>query len=115
MALAWFERPPTKPGFAKSLAMMTWTSPLRRGKGNKGPHHLVSPRDGLRGRTAGDAARRPRAALRCYRGGVSSCAFCAIAAGEKDQPVVAADEHTVAFLDVRPVFKGHVLVIPRVH
>jgi histidine triad (HIT) family protein len=47
---------------------------------------------------------------------VSNCVFCAIAAGEKtDQPVVAADEHTVAFLDVRPVFKGHVLVIPRLH
>ena len=28
---------------------------------------------------------------------------------------MAADEHTVAFLDVRPVFKGHVLVIPRLH
>jgi histidine triad (HIT) family protein len=26
-----------------------------------------------------------------------------------------ADEHTVAFLDARPVFKGHVLVIPREH
>jgi len=43
------------------------------------------------------------------------CAFCAIAAGEKDQPVIAADEHTVAFLDGRPVFKGHVLVVPRRH
>jgi hypothetical protein len=31
---------------------------------------------------------------------VSSCTFCAIAAGHKtDQPVVAADEHTVALLD----------------
>ena len=28
---------------------------------------------------------------------------------------MAADEHTVAFLDARPVFKGHVLVIPRLH
>ena len=47
---------------------------------------------------------------------MSSCVFCAIAAGEKtDQPIVAADEHTVAFLDARPVFKGHVLVIPRLH
>lgn len=44
---------------------------------------------------------------------MSSCVFCAVAAGEKtDQPIVAADEHTVAFLDARPVFKGHVLVIP---
>lgn len=47
---------------------------------------------------------------------MSSCVFCAIAAREKpNQPIVAADEHTVAFLDARPVFKGHVLVIPRLH
>lgn len=32
-----------------------------------------------------------------------------------DQPIVAAGEHTVAFLDARPVFKGYVLVIPRLH
>ncbi len=47
--------------------------------------------------------------------GVSDCVFCAIATGDKAQPVVMADEHTVAFLDARPVFKGHVLVIPRLH
>jgi histidine triad (HIT) family protein len=29
--------------------------------------------------------------------------------------MILADEHTVAFLDARPVFKGHVLVIPREH
>jgi histidine triad (HIT) family protein len=46
---------------------------------------------------------------------VTGCAFCAIAAGDKNQPVIAADEHAVAFLDIRPVFKGHVLVIPRAH
>ena len=57
----------------------------------------------------------PPKCARRYRAGVIDCAFCAIAAGEKDQPVIAADEHTVAFLDTRPVFKGHVLVIPRVH
>ena len=55
------------------------------------------------------------AARRGYRVGVSDCVFCAIAAGDKAQPVVLADEHTVAFLDARPVFKGHVLVIPRRH
>ena len=46
---------------------------------------------------------------------MSDCVFCAIATGDKAQPVVMADEHTVAFLDARPVFKGHVLVIPRLH
>jgi histidine triad (HIT) family protein len=29
--------------------------------------------------------------------------------------VVLADEEVVAFLDARPVFKGHVLVVPREH
>jgi len=46
---------------------------------------------------------------------VDDCPFCAIAAGNEIQHVVAADELTVAFLDVRPAFKGHVLVIPRTH
>ena len=43
------------------------------------------------------------------------CLFCGIVAGEAPAAVVHADEQTVAFLDVRPVFEGHVLVVPRVH
>ena len=43
------------------------------------------------------------------------CTFCAIAAGGTSAHVILTDEHTVAFLDARPVFKGHVLVIPREH
>jgi histidine triad (HIT) family protein len=46
---------------------------------------------------------------------VSDCVFCAIAAGEVAAHIVLADEQTVAFLDARPLFKGHVLVIPREH
>jgi histidine triad (HIT) family protein len=46
---------------------------------------------------------------------MTDCLFCAIAAGSGSQPVVAADERTVTFLDARPAFKGHVLVIPRGH
>ena len=46
---------------------------------------------------------------------MASCVFCAIASGDRPAPVVFADEYTVAFLDARPVFKGHVLVIPRAH
>ena len=46
---------------------------------------------------------------------VDDCPFCAIAAGDKLQHVVAADDLTMAFLDIRPAFKGHVLVIPRTH
>jgi histidine triad (HIT) family protein len=43
------------------------------------------------------------------------CLFCFIAAGAKPAFVVHADDEVVAFLDIRPVFKGHVLVIPREH
>ena len=41
--------------------------------------------------------------------------FCDIAAGLVPAHLVLADEHVVAFLDSRPVFKGHVLVAPRDH
>jgi histidine triad (HIT) family protein len=45
-----------------------------------------------------------------------ACQFCAIAAGESGgDTVVYADPDVVAFLDHRPVFKGHTLVIPRQH
>ncbi|MFD8557346.1 HIT family protein [Streptosporangium canum] len=43
------------------------------------------------------------------------CSFCAIGAGEQPGHVVLSDEVAVAFLDTRPVFKGHVLVAPRAH
>jgi len=46
---------------------------------------------------------------------VTDCVFCAIASGEVPAEIVLADETFVAFLDRRPVFKGHVLVIPREH
>lgn len=43
------------------------------------------------------------------------CLFCAIAAGSVAAEVVLETEHTVAFLDHRPVFKGHTLLVPRDH
>jgi histidine triad (HIT) family protein len=43
------------------------------------------------------------------------CLFCAIVAGTVPAHMVAADDDTVAFLDLRPVFKGHTLVVPRRH
>jgi histidine triad (HIT) family protein len=43
------------------------------------------------------------------------CLFCAIAAGTAPAHVVLDTPDVVAFLDHRPVFKGHVLVIPREH
>jgi histidine triad (HIT) family protein len=47
--------------------------------------------------------------------GVTGCVFCAIVAGSVPAFQVAAVEAAVAFLDARPVFKGHVLVVPRTH
>ncbi|WP_432557493.1 HIT family protein [Granulicoccus sp. GXG6511] len=40
---------------------------------------------------------------------------CSIAAGEADAEVVLRNDHVIAFLDHRPVFKGHVLVCPLPH
>lgn len=45
----------------------------------------------------------------------AGCIFCAIAAGELEAEIVLEDERVVAFLDHRPLFPGHVLVIPRAH
>jgi len=45
----------------------------------------------------------------------TACVFCAIVAGELPACVVAETEHTVAFLDQRPLFPGHTLVVPRRH
>jgi len=45
----------------------------------------------------------------------AGCVFCAIVAGEHDAVVVAETADTLAFLDRSPLFKGHTLVVPRVH
>jgi histidine triad (HIT) family protein len=46
---------------------------------------------------------------------VEGCVFCAIVAGETPADLVVDDDDFVAFLDQRPVFKGHVLLVPRPH
>ena len=43
------------------------------------------------------------------------CLFCRIAAGETAAHTVLETDELVAFLDHRPVFKGHVLLVPREH
>jgi len=44
------------------------------------------------------------------------CAFCRIAAGEEDAASIVLEEpHAVAFLDHRPLFPGHCLLVPREH
>lgn len=44
-----------------------------------------------------------------------TCVFCRIVAGDEAAHTVLDDGHVVAFLDVRPLFHGHVLVVPRLH
>jgi histidine triad (HIT) family protein len=41
--------------------------------------------------------------------------ICQIVGGELEAAVVARDDQVIAFLDHRPVFKGHVLVAPTRH
>ena len=43
------------------------------------------------------------------------CPFCAIVAGEAEASVVLRTPHATAFLDARPLFKGHTLVVPTAH
>jgi histidine triad (HIT) family protein len=44
-----------------------------------------------------------------------TCVFCAIASGEAPAHRVLDEGSCVAFLDARPLFPGHVLVVPRAH
>lgn len=44
-----------------------------------------------------------------------SCRFCAIIRGEQPAQIVFEDRWSVAFLDRRPLFPGHTLLVPRDH
>lgn len=46
---------------------------------------------------------------------MADCVFCSIVAGETPADVVLDEPELVAFLDRRPVFKGHLLLVPRAH
>ena len=43
------------------------------------------------------------------------CTFCQIVSGELHAHVVHDDETFLAFLDIRPVFPGHTLLVPKAH
>jgi histidine triad (HIT) family protein len=47
--------------------------------------------------------------------GPGSCKFCQIVAGEIASHVVFEDDRSIAFLDNRPLFAGHSLLVPREH
>ncbi len=44
-----------------------------------------------------------------------ACVFCRIVAGDAAAHVVLDDDVALAFLDTRPLFPGHTLLVPRVH
>jgi histidine triad (HIT) family protein len=46
---------------------------------------------------------------------MSSCIFCEIVAGSRPAYPVLDEEHCLAFLDQRPLFPGHCLLIPKKH
>jgi histidine triad (HIT) family protein len=46
---------------------------------------------------------------------MAACAFCSIVAGETSAFVVLDDDVSMGFLDTRPLFPGHVLLVPRDH
>jgi histidine triad (HIT) family protein len=46
---------------------------------------------------------------------MADCAFCAILRGDAPATFVHQDDLVVAFMDIRPVQPGHVLVVPRTH
>lgn len=74
--------------------------------------------------TAAPSEIRPQCPLgrRCLLGDLgcpvkasAGCTFCAIIAGGIGAEIVMENDDFVAFLDSRPVFRGHTLVVPRDH
>jgi histidine triad (HIT) family protein len=43
------------------------------------------------------------------------CLFCKIVAGQVPSTRVREDERTIAFMDINPATRGHVLIVPREH
>lgn len=46
---------------------------------------------------------------------MSSCVFCDIVDGSAPARLVYTDDDVVGFLDIRPVTRGHTLLVPRAH
>ena len=45
----------------------------------------------------------------------ATCAFCAIISGAEKAVTVLETERLIAFLDYRPLFHGHTLLVPKLH
>ncbi|MCD5384427.1 MAG: HIT family protein [Candidatus Pacebacteria bacterium] len=46
---------------------------------------------------------------------MNDCIFCKIGAGEIEVNKVYEDDYSMAFLDIKPIREGHLLVIPKRH
>ena len=44
-----------------------------------------------------------------------NCIFCKIIGGEETVSIIYEDEEIIAFLDIQPLYPGHVLVVPKPH
>jgi histidine triad (HIT) family protein len=45
----------------------------------------------------------------------ATCVFCAIIHGDEKAVIILETERLMAFLDHRPVFRGHTLLVPKLH
>ncbi len=45
----------------------------------------------------------------------ATCVFCAIIRGEQKAEIILETERLIAFLDHRPLFRGHTLLLPKQH
>jgi histidine triad (HIT) family protein len=46
---------------------------------------------------------------------LAMCVFCDVVAREVETEIVFEDENSLAFLDHRPIFPGHTLLVPKTH
>ena len=46
---------------------------------------------------------------------MADCLLCRLVAGEEEVSLVHEDEETSVFMDIQPVVRGHMLVVPRAH
>jgi histidine triad (HIT) family protein len=44
-----------------------------------------------------------------------NCPFCSVVAGDAPADRILETENLVAFLDIRPLFRGHTLLVPKAH
>lgn len=47
--------------------------------------------------------------------GDAKCGFCAVLRGEQKVTLIHENDRLMSFLDHRPLFHGHVLLIPKIH